>query len=132
YCAACVKSFPKVSALHSRFKDQLNIVVVGLDEPGIRPLYERMKKQYDLDFPAAFDADLYKRFVHAGAPQLVWIDSDGTVRAVTTSTEFNAENVEAFIRGEAFEFLDMSYYSRADRQQDYDSHIPFLVNGNGG
>src|SRR5690606_22205537 len=39
---------------------------------------------------------------------------------------------EAFIRGEAFEFLDMSYYSRADRQQDYDSHIPFLVNGNGG
>lgn len=132
YCTACIKSFPKVSALHNRFKDQLNIIVVGLDEPGIRPLYERMKNKYDLDFPAAFDAELYHRFVHAGAPQLVWIDSEGIVRAVTTSTEFNAENVEAFIRGEAFEFLDMSYYNREDRQMDYDPKIPFLVDGNGG
>lgn len=132
YCSACVKSFPKVNALYDRFKDRLNILVIGRDEPGIRPLYERMRKEYNLEFPAAFDAELYQRFVHAGAPQLVWIDSTGIVKAVTTSAEFTAENLEAFIRGETFDFWDMSYYSREDRQKDYDQSIPFLVDGNGG
>lgn len=132
YCVSCIRSFPKVNELALKYKNSVNIALVGLQEDGIEALYERNRERLDLRLPAAFDSVLYKRFVPGGAPHLIWIDDKGIVQAVTGTTELTEANIESFMNGKSFPFINTSHKAYSDQAAMYDSFKPFLIDGNGG
>jgi uncharacterized protein (TIGR03435 family) len=132
YCTACVESFPKTNELYERFKQTVNIIVVGTEEAGIKLRFEKYKTSLKLNFPNAFDYPLYNRFVPGGAPHLIWIDDRGIVVAITSSKELTSENIEAFTAGKKFIFFDRSYKTTVKNEVPLDLTQPLFINGNGG
>lgn len=131
-CVACIKSFPKMNALQKQFKDEVKIILVGLeDETGkIRGIYDLLKKRYNLDFIHAFDSSAFWSIVPGGgAPHLVWIDKEGIVRAVTNQASEN--DIRDFVSGKSFEFVDYSY-AASSVPRGFNGKKPLLVDGNGG
>jgi thiol-disulfide isomerase/thioredoxin len=115
-CGVCLASFPKTDALQSKFRGKVRIVLVGrLDkEKSVVKLFERSKLQNSLNLSIAYDSTLYRRFVHFGAPHLIWIDKNGIVKAITTSEDLTEQNISHFINEEKFSFIDRSFDGHAN------------------
>lgn len=100
-CVACINSFQKLDQLQSRFKDKLDIILVGnkgsTRNKNISSVYESYKKKWNLRLTSAFDEHIFKRFSITYVPHLIWIDSNGVVKAITTSEELKESNIESFI-----------------------------------
>lgn len=126
YCASCIASFPKMNELAKQFKGKVEIFMVGLeDEIGLDGLVNEMQKRYGLDhLTFAIDSALFNRFVpRRAAPLIVLIDDKGSVKHIASS--INEEMVEAFYKGEDFEWRYRSGSGGYDKQK------PFLLEGNG-
>lgn len=130
-CVSCVQSFPKLNEAHEEYKGRLDIILIGTEQEGIKPMFTNFKKKLTLRFPFAFNQALYNQFVPYGAPHLVWIDDKGVVQAITGGIDLTRANIDAFINGREFNFLDRSHKAQTVNL-DYDFQVPYLVNGNGG
>jgi thiol-disulfide isomerase/thioredoxin len=132
-CVSCIQSFPKLNEVHEKYKGKLHIILIGTEEDGIDEMFERSRKRLGLKFPYAYNFPLYKQFVPQGAPHLLWIDDKGIVQAITSGDELKIRNIEAFLKGESFDFIDRSHNAYAkSAYTEYDPDKPYLVNGNGG
>jgi len=135
YCSMCVESFPKTNAIRKQFANELTILLIGeVDkEHRTRPMYEKVRARLNLTIPYCFDSLQFKSFVPRSVPHLVWMDKDGIVKAITTSTELTEENVRLFLAGRPFAFFDRSFSAEQQRKSvSFDYWKPFLSNGNGG
>lgn len=114
-CGACVASFPTMDSLQLQFKDNLNIILVGLEEKrrDVRKFYDVYQKRYGLNLNVSFDSLAFNKFVPFGVPHLVWVGRDGIVKAITTSSDVTEENVRSFLSERKFEFVDVSFERRA-------------------
>jgi len=111
-CGLCIASFPHADQIQKAFKDDLIILPVGEADKQrqIEPLFERIRKTQGIDLPSAFDSVVIRKFVPDGSvPNLVWIDQNGIVKAVTMPKDLNEENIKKFISGEVFYFDDISH-----------------------
>ncbi|MBB6271867.1 thiol-disulfide isomerase/thioredoxin [Pedobacter cryoconitis] len=133
WCIACVASFPKMNHYQEQSNGKLKVILVGLDDPAIRPLFERVRKKYDLKLTCAFDVPIHKSFGVSSVPHLVWVDANGIVKAITASEPVNQENLDKFINDVPMNLPQKSNSRQAvaDRLA-YDSNKPILINGNGG
>lgn len=130
-CVACIRSFPKMNELHKKFKNDVTIIIVGMEDNTnrIRDIYKTFQEKYNLEMVHAFDSMAFWNISQSGsAPKLIYIDKKGIVQAVTSSA--SEEQIAAFIKGEPFEFKNTSY--SASLVRDYDNSKPYLVDGNGG
>lgn len=120
-CATCVASMPKVNRIQEEFKDKVQIIFSGHDdkEGDMRKIYSRLKEKYKLIVPCAYDTVVIFQFVpdHA-VPLLVWVDSAGIVKAVTSSDDLNHSNLDKFIKGEPFDYLDGSYMATVNSYKE--------------
>ncbi len=130
-CSACFASFSKVNHLQQQFAGKVQIILIGYDDEYVRPTYEKFKKKENLQLAVNYDTTLFQDFVPHGVPHLVWINENGIVKAITTSSDLNAENLQAFIDGKKFAFFDKSQKAY-DALKKYDKNKPLLINGNGG
>lgn len=132
FCTACIKSFPKQNELQKRFNGKVKIFLIGLqDKEGrINTLYQTIKQRMNLSLPIAFDSVLYKRFVPAGAPHLIFVDDQGIVKAITY--EAKPEQVDSFIAKKKFKFVDQSYDAYVHSKSFFTNKRPILTHGNGG
>lgn len=109
-CTGCLKSFPKMNALHEKFKDNVVILMVGTvasykkgngevvdREHETKVLYERLEKLYDLKFPVAFDDSLESIYGLGYFPYILVLDPEGQVRAITTSID--ESSILSFLSG---------------------------------
>jgi thiol-disulfide isomerase/thioredoxin len=135
-CLACIQSFPKINRLQEQFKGKLQIILVGRDDTSkkIQPLYEMLRKENDLKLTYAFDTTLINHMVYpkAGVPNLVWVDGNGIVKAITESGDATEQNIYSFLSGQKFSFYDASYQGIIARRESYDRFKPLLINQNGG
>lgn len=132
-CLGCILSMPKIDSIQRKFKDQLQIIMIGYAEAGIETLYERVKSKHELNLAVAFDSASFDRIAgENGVPRLVWIDDKGIVKAITGSSEITAENVCRFINNESFTFIDRSKKGSDEIQSAFDSTQPLLIEDNGG
>jgi thiol-disulfide isomerase/thioredoxin len=131
-CVSCIQSFPKLNAIHKKFKDQIDLILVGTDEEGIEGIFTTSKERLELDFAFTFNMPLYKSFVTIGVPHLVWIDDKGIIKAISSGRDLTTANIEAFLRNEDFTFSDQSHAKVESNKKDYNRSKPFLVNRNGG
>jgi hypothetical protein len=125
---ACVESFPEINRFYKQYKDQVDIVLVGLEGGRIREIYARYMNQMKLELPYAFDSTIFRSLGIHFVPRMIWIDSTGNVQAVGTSTDMTSSNMDAFFKGRPLKLQKLF----GGNESNFDYHKPLLVNGNGG
>lgn len=132
-CVSCIESFPKFNTLFKTYNDSVQFISVAVNDKLVKPLFERYKKKWDLQFPVAFEDDLYEKLGIPSFPHIIWIDQAGIVRAITDERELTNENIQAFISGKTMNLPEKLNEQAYEKQQStYNMQQPFLVNGNGG
>lgn len=129
-CVACIKSFPKMNQLQKKFKNEVKIILVGLEDETnrIRGMYDLLKEKYNLELTHAFDSLAFWNVCPSGAaPHLVWIDKNGIVQAVTS--EARESDIQDFINGKKFVFKDVSYAAKLIPGSN--GRKPLFIDGNG-
>ena len=137
YCTNCLRSFPKVDKLKDEFQDDVVFMLVGRNDGryyhGTEKVYEKVRQRYHLDLPFVYQPNLFDTFGVSSVPHIIWIDPNGIVRAITSSTDLNAENIEQFLEGKTPYFFKVSNKEEKQREKTvYDYRKPLLINGNGG
>lgn len=131
-CGVCIKSFPKMSAMQKRFADKLNIILIGKEEKNrdIAQFYEKFRLRDSLKLISAYDSVAFRKFVYLFVPHVIWIDKEGIIKAISSSSDVTTENIEKFINDEYFSFTDISYQAYITPKIDLSK--PLLIDGNGG
>ncbi len=131
-CSSCFESFPKINLLKEVYGSGLDILLVGKEEKGIHELYERFKEREELNLPIAYTRNLFSYLGIHYVPFVLWVDAKGIVRAVTTSHEITTQNVDLFLKGQDFYFVDESHKAEMSKDLQYDWEKPLLIHQNGG
>lgn len=106
WCGACIEAFPKMHELQKVFKDRVNIIFVN-SYPGdsiakVRDFLDNRKKTTGQQVWLPFSLQQYSLldyFPHRFIPHYVWINKDGVVAAITSSTEVTGINIENLLQG---------------------------------
>src|SRR5260221_11003887 len=101
-CGACVKSFPKINALHAQHKNKATFLLVGKNDwvnRSAEPVYNKLRAKQNLQMPAAFDSLLADKWDIHYMPCIVIVDPAGVVRYVVGGADLTSENVEAIVEG---------------------------------
>lgn len=135
-CGACVASFPRSNEMQKKFRDKLQIMLIGIPKPNniIRKLYATYREHEDLVLPCAFDGMLNRKFqINDALPYIILVDDKGIVRTITSRV--HSEDMEAFFAGQDPK-LDRVYRRNEEAPKDkkfpFDIRKPFLIAGNGG
>jgi thiol-disulfide isomerase/thioredoxin len=133
-CVPCVKSLPEVNLMQEKFRSKLDFILVGLEEKDrdISKFYKKYEDKYHLNLAVTYDSTLFKRFVPASVPHLIWVNKEGIVKAITLPTDLTDANIERFLNDKNFEFSDVSYSGQKKTNSKIDVSKPLLINGNGG
>lgn len=126
YCVVCFRMIPKMDTLQKKYKNDINILLVGKDDRKIRSIYHRFSERLKLKLSVAFDSAIFSKFKIDLVPSYVWIDENGIVKAITGVEEMTDENVRLFINNK-----DISRSQNEQLQEFNPDHLLF-VNGNGG
>lgn len=135
YCSGCIKAFPHMNEIQREFKDNLQIMYVGIkryDVKTIKLLYEKHRAKLNLKIPISYDSSLAAQFKVPELPHLVIVDPNGIVRYITTTP--TKEDIRKIIAGEP---VKMYFAANRDEQRMmpenlYNRNAPLLLNGNGG
>jgi len=95
YCMACIAAMPYFDSLNREFNGDLEIVLVTKSNaPQIQKFLNRSPMAKNTNFKFIIqDSLLNGYFPHLIIPHEVWIDPQGTVRAITGQDEVNAQNI---------------------------------------
>jgi thiol-disulfide isomerase/thioredoxin len=102
-CGACVKSFPKINALHAQHKNKATFLLVGKNDwlnRSAEPVYNKLRAKQNLQMPAAFDSLLSDKWDIYYMPCIVIVDPAGVVRYVVGGADLTSEKVEAIVEGQ--------------------------------
>lgn len=132
WCTACIREFPKLDSLQTRFKDSVQILLVNSAGSNtlndISQFFEKHfnpgDEKYTFTF-AANDTTLTKLFPHVSIPHMVWL-YDGKVTAITDGEEITETHLGKVLHNEPVRF-DMK-----EDVMDFDPSKPLLSKGNGG
>ena len=128
HCRLCIEGFSKVRALSDQFSQDFHVLYVTFETAETISLFqERQQARYRLPLPTIVgDTTLRRHFPHAGDPYEVWVDPDGTVKALTRHEAINAFTVRKLISGDAFNWEPPASLSGFNQTK------LFLVDHNGG
>lgn len=133
FSKGCIGSFTMLGAINEAYKKHkrnMNLVLIGIDQKdGIKMSYERFRDKQKLKLPVAYDSVIYKQFKIRSVPQVIWVDKEGIVQAVTITMD--EHDLELFLQGKTFPFIDNSVEGKKN-SIPFKWKEPFLVNGNGG
>ncbi|GAA3929370.1 redoxin domain-containing protein [Chitinophaga oryziterrae] len=140
-CSACVASFPKMDHYAEKFKDQLQIVMVGATKSSpkddrkriekiTKDLYQHLDAKYHLKLTVAFDSVLYLKYDVGSLPHILIIDPQGVIR-VKTYQLFENQIVD-LLAGKSPSF-DRSFSRSEPREKEndhantYNNSVPLLA-----
>lgn len=103
-CAPCIAALPKLDSIQREFKEAIQIFLVSsATEKWLDSLYHvRGKETGPLKYISRFasithDTVFHTLFHYKILPHYVWIDENGTVRAITGNTELTRDNIRQMI-----------------------------------
>lgn len=104
WCAPCVAAVPKLDSLQQQYAGRVQILPVTYQSgKEVTTFLERLQRQKKMQFTlpqVVSDTVLHRLFPHQALPHYVWIDAQGTVRAITEGKDVTAAHIEALLRGE--------------------------------
>jgi thiol-disulfide isomerase/thioredoxin len=99
-CQGCVKLMPYMDSLQSRFKDQIQVVLVtGNTKEEVEKLLSRVKIHRPTIPMITEDKMLHQLFPHIAVPHHVWINGEGKVEQITEAYSTTEANVQATLQG---------------------------------
>lgn len=108
-CTACIKSFPKMSALQAHFKDRIQFIAVGLKDgkrhQGTEKLFESLREKMGLQLVAAYDSALFKQWKITAMPYLVIVNPEGIVHSITDGRDMTKEKLEELVNHKPAKFF---------------------------
>lgn len=139
-CSACVQSFPKMNEIHKRFRDRVQLIMIGdyywKLESHIKKFYEFVDMRMDLEFPVAYDSLFRVKYNVPSFPHIIVADPDGIVRYITQSVTIeDIENLLLNKEAEIVQLREQPDVEQEDGQIVFNPKIPYLTNGvaaNGG
>ncbi|QNN42710.1 TlpA family protein disulfide reductase [Pedobacter roseus] len=131
WCAPCVAMMPNMENLQQEFDSRIQIVPVTYqDEQTITSWLPLQEKRIGMKFrlpKLVNDKDLSSMFPYKSIPHYVWIDRDGTVKAITSYEDVTSKNIDAILND-----LGQKMENKNDVMLNFDRDKPLLIDGNGG
>lgn len=129
FCVPCIKSLPKIESLQNSFKDQLQIMMIGVEsKERVENFYKhRVEQGAPIQLPTAVGPELAKSIGIREIPHYIWVDKGGIVLAITGQAEVSEENIRKFVLRQ-----ELNLPVKNDVYLPFNSEMPFLINGNGG
>jgi len=98
-CSTCIAGFPKLEKLQERYGDRLQIILVNWESPDSTQRFFKRKKLKIPSLPIVSGVSILDSLVPRDfTPWHVWINQQGIVKFITTSSSVTAENMENFFR----------------------------------
>jgi thiol-disulfide isomerase/thioredoxin len=135
WCAPCRKMVPVMDSLQRAFGSRIVFLPVTYQKANmVAPVLAALQKIKPFDLPEVTgDVVLHKLFPHRALPHYVWIDGNGTVRAITEFGEVNAKNIRAMLAASAVPNAGLpALAEKKDLRIPYDRERPMFIGGNGG
>lgn len=101
WCSLCVSLLPKTDSLQQLYQGQVQFLAVTYQpEADVSKLLEKLKMRGNaITLPIAVaDTVLRSLFRHQYIPHYVWIDSEGTIQAITGHEEVTPANIQQFLK----------------------------------
>lgn len=106
-CMSCIYGFAKSDSLQYQFKDSIQIILVNpeISRDSLAKVNRTLQRfvinrGVALHLPIAlYDRQAYALFPFHYLPNLVWIGSDGIVKAITGAQELTVENIREVLKG---------------------------------
>jgi thiol-disulfide isomerase/thioredoxin len=102
-CASCIRELPKIESLQKKFKDQIQVLTItslGTQEQTINML-QRIPVTRNFKLPIALNNNLLRKyFPFDFISHVIWIDGNGTVRAITGTDYIDEKNITSILNGE--------------------------------
>ncbi|RNL87741.1 TlpA family protein disulfide reductase [Sinomicrobium pectinilyticum] len=134
-CASCIESWPKMVSLQEKFKEKAQIILINnyWDKSKVKPFIEKRMKLLELNMSilpvVCGDTILKKIFPHQTVPHIIWISSEGVVRAVTTSID--EENLKALVNGRNITIPQKKDSAKIRDFNRFNEQKPLFIQGNG-
>lgn len=129
HCVVCLQSFPKLNMLQELFRGEIHFVIIGDNSQkyndGIEKLYERNRKNYNLNLTYTFDSLLFKRFAIHSVPHVIVVNPEGIVYAITSTTDITSEKLTELVANRK-----PVMYNKLGNKRAVDIFKPFYINGN--
>ena len=128
YCSSCLSGFVKLDSLAKACNNGFTILAVNNQPVAVvRQFLEQHPeiKNLDIQFISA-DEKLKQFFPYKLLPHLVWLDNQQIVRAITSSREMTASNLQLLLQNKPLRLR-----LKKD-QMDFKSDQPLLIYNNGG
>ena len=123
WCSPCIESLPKLEALQSKYKSDLQVITITSD-PAER--IEKFLSKTPLKLPVVIDEQrkLAAVFPHRTIPHTIIIDKSGIVRAITSSSQITEEIIGKVINGQEVNITEKK------EVMDFDPSKPLSGNDN--
>ena len=100
-CGSCIQALPKENELQTEFRNEIQFILVTSDDSSeVTSFLDRYnKKNKKLEIPiVTSDVLIQQMFLHLFLPHFVWISSDGTLLAQTSTAMLKKEVIEAVLK----------------------------------
>jgi thiol-disulfide isomerase/thioredoxin len=126
YCVVCFRMIPKMDTLQEKYKNDVKVLLVGKEDGTIRSIYHRFSERFKIKLAIAFDSTIFSKLKIDVVPTYVWIDENGTVKAITGVEEMTDENIRLFINNKNI------VRTQNEHLYEFNPDQLLFVNGNGG
>lgn len=107
WCGSCIQGFPKMDSLQHKFESNIQIILINPrksrdDLTKINRVITRMDSLLGQSFrlPVIInDSIVSSYFKYTALPHYVWIDRNGTVKAITSRKYVTSDVIRAIING---------------------------------
>lgn len=107
YCTTCLNGMPNADSLQKQFDGRIQIFLVNpkLSRDSLFQVnrsLQRIKQKTGISISlpiVLYDTILYNHFPFNYLPNLVWIGTDGTVKAITGKEDLTYKNIHEILEG---------------------------------
>jgi len=108
-CIVCGRSFPKLSELQEKFKNDIQFVLVGHNDKeynsDIKEVYENHRQIFNLNLSIAYDSVYRNKFPVRSIPHIVIIDKKGFIYTYTSPEQLTEEKLTDLVKGRKPQFV---------------------------
>lgn len=140
-CKMCIFEMPQIRDISVQFKDQLEVLFVGCDDPkvcfgeGLEETYEGLRRKMDLNFISAYESELFAKWDWYTFPLIVILDDKGVVRVLTDGRDLTGEKIQRLLKNQPVDFFFEEVNDKRPRYQNEKDLVVFessLTRWNGG
>lgn len=105
WCKPCVAAFPKNDSLQKKYANQVQILPVTSEKKEVVKLFfnKMQASKHAVPHTSVTDDSIIRRWLpHNTLPHCVWLDKQGTIKAITYGYQVTADNIDSMLYSNQF------------------------------